>query len=97
MTPLNHLGDLAFHIVAAKICGCEGEVRLRKTPSGQAFVSDNGNYIVDCFFGAIPSPDRLANHLAAIPGVVEHGLFIEIAKAVISAGPSGIEIFGQLD
>jgi ribose 5-phosphate isomerase A len=84
-------------LAAARACGCEGEVRLRKTPSGQAFVSDNGNYIVDCFFGAIPSPDRLANHLAAIPGVVEHGLFIGIAKAVISAGPSGIEIFGQLD
>ncbi|MDQ6703825.1 MAG: ribose-5-phosphate isomerase RpiA [Pseudomonadota bacterium] len=81
---------------AAKACGCDGEIRLRKTPGGQAFVSDNGHYIVDCFFGAIPGPDRLADHLAAIPGVVEHGLFIGIAKAVISAGPAGIEIFGQL-
>jgi ribose 5-phosphate isomerase A len=84
-------------LAAAKACGCDGEVRLRKTPGGQAFVSDNGHYIVDCFFGAIPGPDRLADRLAAIPGVVEHGLFIGIAKAVISAGPAGIEIFGQLD
>jgi ribose 5-phosphate isomerase A len=52
---------------------------------------------VDCFFGAIADPDRLADRLAAIPGVVEHGLFIGIAKAVISAGPAGIEILGQLD
>jgi ribose 5-phosphate isomerase A len=83
-------------LAAAKACGCDGEVRLRKTPGGQAFVSDNGHYIVDCFFGAIPDPDRLAERLAAIPGAVEHGLFIGIAKAVISAGPAGIEIFGQL-
>ncbi len=84
-------------LAAARACGCDGEVRLRKTPGGQAFVSDNGHYIVDCFFGAIADPDRLADRFAAIPGVVEHGLFIGIAKAVISAGPGGIEILGQLD
>lgn len=84
-------------LAAAKACGCAGEVRLRKTPGGQAFVSDNGHYIVDCYFGAIPRPEDLADRLAAIPGVVEHGLFIGIAKAVISAGPAGIEILGQLD
>ena len=83
-------------LAAAKACGCDGEVRLRKTPGGQTFVSDNGHYIADCFFGAIPRPEDLADRLAAIPGVVEHGLFIGIAKAVISAGPAGIEIFGQL-
>ena len=84
-------------LAAARACGCDGEVRLRKTPGGQAFVSDNGHYIVDCFFGTIADPDRLADRLAAIPGVVEHGLFIGIAKAVISAGPAGVEIFGNLD
>ena len=84
-------------LAAAKALGCDGELRLRKTPGGQAFVSDNGHYVVDCFFGAIPRPEDLADRLAAIPGVVEHGLFIGIAKAVISAGPAGIEILGQLD
>jgi ribose 5-phosphate isomerase A len=78
-------------LAAARACGCDGEVRLRKTPGGRAFVSDNGHYTVDCYFGAIPAPERLADRLAAIPGVVEHGLFIGIAKAVISAGPAGIE------
>jgi ribose 5-phosphate isomerase A len=84
-------------LAAARDCGCDGEVRLRKTPGGHAFVSDNAHYIVDCFFGAIADPNRLADRLAASPGVVEHGLFIGIAKAVISAGPAGIEILGQLD
>ena len=84
-------------MAAATACGCDGAVRLRKTRGGEAFVSDDGHYIVDCFFGAIGDPDRLAARLSAIPGAVEHGLFIGIAKAVISAGPSGIEIFGRLD
>jgi ribose 5-phosphate isomerase A len=82
---------------AAKTCGCEGEIRLRETPGGKPFVSDNGHLILDCFFGAIPRPDELANRLANIPGVVEHGLFIGIARAVISAGPTGIEVLGKLD
>src|SRR6202045_799558 len=47
-------------LAAAKACGCDGEVRLRKTPGGQTFVSDNGHYIADCFFGAIPRPEDLA-------------------------------------
>lgn len=81
----------------AELCGCRGEINLRKNPSGHAYVSDNGHYIVDCFFGSIPDPDLLAVRLNSIPGVVEHGLFLGIAKAVICAGPSGIEIFGRLD
>jgi ribose 5-phosphate isomerase A len=82
---------------AAKASNCEGELRLRRNRGGQAFVTDNGHYILDCLFGSIPRPDELADRLAAIPGVAEHGLFIGIAKAVICAGPAGIEIFGQVD
>ncbi len=82
---------------AAKACGCEGELRLRCMPGGKPFISDNGNFIVDCFFGSIPRPDELADRLAAVPGAVEHGLFIGIAKAVISAGPAGVEVLGALD
>ncbi len=82
---------------AAKASGCEGEIRVRRFANGQAFVTDNGHYLLDCFFGAIPDPEALAARLSAIPGVVDHGLFIGIASAVISAGDSGIEIFGRLD
>jgi ribose 5-phosphate isomerase A len=84
-------------LAAAKASGCAGAIRLRETPDRKPFVSDNGHLIVDCFFGAIPSPEDLADRLAAVPGVVEHGLFIGIAKAVISAGPAGIEVLGKLD
>jgi ribose 5-phosphate isomerase A len=84
-------------LAAARACGCEGEVRLRRSPGGEPFISDDGHYNVDCFFGAIPQPEHLAQRLAVIPGVVEHGLFIGIAKAVICAGPAGIEVFGKLN
>jgi ribose 5-phosphate isomerase A len=81
----------------AKVCGCDGSVDLRRTPSGHPFVTDNGNYIIDCLFGSIPEPEILSTRLLAIPGVVETGLFIGLATAVISAGPTGLEIFGQID
>jgi ribose 5-phosphate isomerase A len=81
----------------AQACGLTGRIELRKTPKGEAFVSDGAHYIVDCAFGVIPAPEDLAERLNAIPGVVEHGLFIGLATAVISAGPEGIEIFGNLD
>ncbi len=83
-------------LAAARASGCDGEIRLRKNPSGHPFVSDNGHFIVDCFLGSIPDPDQLAARLSVIPGVVEHGLFIGVATAVISAGPAGVEIFGEL-
>jgi ribose 5-phosphate isomerase A len=82
---------------AAKASGCAGSVVLRKIASGAGFTTDNGNYLVDCAFGAIPAPNELAQRLSAIPGIVEHGLFIGLAKAVISAGPEEIKIFGQLE
>ncbi len=81
---------------AAAASGAGGEVLLRRR-GGEIFVSDNGNYIVDCHFAALPDPEALAARLSAIPGVVEHGLFIGLARAVISAGPGGVEVFGRLD
>jgi ribose 5-phosphate isomerase A len=53
--------------------------------------------LVDCRFGAITDPDALACRLQSVPGVVEHGLFIGIATAVISAGEAGLVIFGSLE
>jgi ribose 5-phosphate isomerase A len=81
---------------AAQACGLAGAIELRRTTNGEAFVTDGGHYMVDCAFGAIPAPEVLAARLIAIPGVVEHGLFIGLAKAVIAAGPEGIKIYGSL-
>lgn len=82
---------------AGAATGASGVVERRKDKAGAPVISDSGNWIVDCAFGVIPRPDELAERLSAIPGVVEHGLFIGLATAVISAGPEGIKIYGQLE
>ena len=79
----------------AAASGCEGEVAVRKGDDGAPYVTDGGHLILDCRFGAIPQPEDLAARLNAIPGVVEHGLFIGIATAVIRAGTEGVTILGH--
>jgi ribose 5-phosphate isomerase A len=56
---------------------------LRKTKDGTPFITDSGNIIFDCALGKIPDPEGLARALNAIPGVVEHGLFIGLASIAL--------------
>jgi ribose 5-phosphate isomerase A len=82
---------------AAAACGCSGEVRLRlKAEGGGPFVTDGGHNILDCAFGPISDPAALATALQAIPGVVDHGLFIGLARGAILAGSTGLKILGEL-
>lgn len=73
----------------AKRLGLSGEITLRMAGDGP-FVTDGGHLIVDASFGRIPSTRTLAEALNAIPGVVEHGLFIDMASVAIIAGRDGI-------
>jgi ribose 5-phosphate isomerase A len=70
--------------------GLRGEIRPR-TAGGPTYATDNGNRILDLALGEIGVPEALATALAAIPGVVEHGLFIGMASAVIIAGAGGVK------
>ena len=72
--------------------GVTGEMRIRQTADGHAFVTDGGHWIIDAHLGAIPDAPRLADLLASIPGVVEHGLFIGLASTVVLAGSEGIRV-----
>lgn len=60
------------------------------------FVTDNGNYILDCSFGLMANPESLASQLDHIAGVVEHGLFIGLTAEVHVGKPSGAQILRQL-
>jgi ribose 5-phosphate isomerase A len=62
----------------------------RQGTEGNPFVTDGGHAIIDASFGRIPDPEALSLALAAIPGVVEHGLFIGLASAAVIARPEGI-------
>jgi ribose 5-phosphate isomerase A len=68
------------------------EVHLRHK-EGKIFITDEGNIILDADFGIIEYPDELADNLNAKAGIVEHGLFINLADEVISAGENGIKNF----
>jgi ribose 5-phosphate isomerase A len=65
-------------------------VSIRKQNDGTPFRTDQGNMILDCAFGAIREPAELAAQLDGRTGIVEHGLFIELATEVIVAGAHGI-------
>jgi ribose 5-phosphate isomerase A len=75
---------------AASALGLAGALTVR-SHNGQPFRSDGGNLILDASFGRIPDPQALAERLNRIPGLVEHGLFIDLATLVIIAGPDGVE------
>ena len=72
--------------------GVSGQMSLREGRDGHVFVTDGGHWIIDAHLGRIEDAPRLAGHLGAIPGVVEHGLFIGLARAVILAGAQGIRV-----
>ena len=73
-------------------CGVSGQMALRKAKDGHVFVTDGGHWIMDSHLGRIVDPARLAKRLSAIPGVVEHGLFIGLASMVVLAGVQGIRV-----
>lgn len=78
---------IAVERLAAKL-GLTGEIVQRPDRDGP-YLTDGGHFILDASFGRIPDAEALANGLVAIPGVVEHGLFLKMANAVIIASQSG--------
>jgi ribose 5-phosphate isomerase A len=77
---------------AVAAAGSPGSATLRSGKDGHAFVTDGGHWILDASLGRIADAKSLAGRLAAVPGVVEHGLFIGMAQAVILAGPAGARV-----
>jgi ribose 5-phosphate isomerase A len=65
-------------------------VRLRLAQTGEPFVTDSGNRILDCRFGPIADPARLEKRIRRIVGVIESGLFISRADPVFVADAAGV-------
>src|SRR5271170_3361859 len=72
---------------AVAAAGCPGPALLRKDKNGHAFVTDGGHWVLDAQLQRIPDPQALADRLCAVPGVMEHGLFIGLAGTAILGGP----------
>jgi ribose 5-phosphate isomerase A len=78
--------------VACAAAGSPGPAQLRRGKDGHAFVTDGGHWILDASLGRISNPRELADRLAAIAGVVEHGLFISLAQTAVLAGAQGVRV-----
>ena len=72
--------------------GVCGQMVVRKDRDGHVFVTDGGHWIVDAHLERISDAPCLARLLDAIPGVVEHGLFIGLVSTAMLAGPQGIRV-----
>lgn len=71
--------------------GCEA--KLRVDAEGKPYVTDNSNYIVDLYFKTpIKDAASAGKEISALEGVVEHGLFLDMATAVIIAGKDGVSV-----
>jgi ribose 5-phosphate isomerase A len=80
-------------LIAMRIAALGAQVSLRRYADGDPYVTDEGHQILDCTFGEITDPQALAEKLHAMPGVVEHGLFIGMAEmAVVGKDGEVLEI-----
>jgi ribose 5-phosphate isomerase A len=81
-------------LVAKRIAALGARVQLRSGADGKPYLTDENNHILDCRFGEIRDPEGLACELSAMPGVVEHGLFIGLASvALFARGNEIIELW----
>lgn len=67
-------------------------VTMRERHEGFPFLTDQGNYILDANFGPIQDVAALAQQLTNRTGIVEHGLFVDMAEAVIVGQDEGVRV-----
>jgi ribose 5-phosphate isomerase A len=72
-----------------------GEAESDPDSAAHAYLTDSGNFILDCGWPAIPDPAALAAAVKALTGVVEHGLFIGLAGRVIVSGVGGVQTYDR--
>lgn len=99
--PVSRLGERAKVPVEVAQFGWQSTARkleklrtmpiLRLRSDGQPYVTDGGNYILDCGFGPIESAEALQRELDSVVGVVEHGLFIGLTSLVLIGSSQGVK------
>ncbi|WP_265109454.1 ribose-5-phosphate isomerase RpiA [Halosolutus halophilus] len=82
----------AHTVVADRVHDLGGEPTLRDAEHKDGpVVTDNGNLVLDCAFGGIEEPAALADRLSALPGVVDHGLFVGLVDTTYVGTDDGVE------
>lgn len=85
------VAQFGWQATARRLTDLNGNPTLRGTPGGNPYVTDGGNYILDCAFGPIASARALQRELDSVVGVMEHGLFIGMTSEVLIAYPEGVK------
>jgi ribose 5-phosphate isomerase A len=99
---VDHLGEHApvpvevaqfgWQATAAALQRLATEPELRVALSGQPFVTDGGNFILDCRFGPIEDPHQTEQSINSIVGVIENGLFVGRSPTVVVASENGVDM-----
>jgi ribose 5-phosphate isomerase A len=83
----------AWRLLARRLEALGSTPALRhRAGGGEVYLTEEGNWILDCAFGAIADPLHLAQQLAMMPGVVEHGLFLDLADVAIVGRGTEVEV-----
>lgn len=82
--------QLAEPLVASKLAALGLRPSRRKAKDGSDYITDEGNFILDCACGEMEDPAKIAAEIRAIVGVVEHGLFLHMATRALIADSSGV-------
>lgn len=85
------VAQFGWQATARSLEKLKGNPTLRRHPDGAVFITDGGNYILDCAFGQIEEPEKLQLELDGVVGVVEHGLFLGMASAVLVGRTDGVQ------
>ena len=81
----------AAPVVTRQISEMQAAACVREV-DGKAFVTDNGNYILDCPFGARDDWRDIARRLDALPGIVGHGIFVDVFGVIIVGQKDGVRV-----
>ncbi len=86
------VAQFGWQATARKLEALQAKPELRKASDGMPFLTDGGNYILDCAFGPIASPQALQAELDSTTGVMEHGLFLGMTWQVAVGAPEGVQL-----
>jgi ribose 5-phosphate isomerase A len=89
--------QFGWQATAKRLAALGAETTLRVDRAGKAFVTDGGNYIVDCAFGVMQNAKETAHHLDHVVGAVEHGLFLGFAREAIVCGHDGVQVLRRAE
>jgi len=85
------VAQFGWQSTARKLIDLNVNPSLRRDKNQKPYITDGGNYILDCATGPILSAEALSSELDAVVGVVEHGLFLNMTSEVLIGTPEGVK------